>query len=161
MTPAELKTIREACGLTLPDLAAMAGVQERTARYWESGKSAVPADVEELINRLDISLTLAANQAVHLIAEHARKNPDAQIDVVLIRYKTDDDLHRYRPDMQDLPATAHAAIIYRTRATLANADIPSRIIYMEPDAYSAWLGKRKDNEATRSAWAASLAEIKT
>ncbi len=124
---------------------------QRSARFYYLAKAAFGARV----NKLDIGMTLAANQAVHIIAEHARQNPGAEIDIVLIRYKTDDDLHRYRADIQGLPATAHAAIIYRTRATLADADIPSRIIYMQPEVYSAWLGKRKDTEATRSEWAAT------
>lgn len=155
MTPAELKTLREACGLSLPNLAAMSGVQERTARYWESGQSAVPADVSDMISKLDLQLTIAANQAVHVIAEHARAHPDQQLtDIVLVRYKNDADLHRFRPDMQGLPTTCHAAIIYRTRAALQDADIPTRIVYMQPEAYTAWLGKRKDTEPTRAEWAA-------
>jgi len=155
MTPAELKTLREACGLSLPNLAALSGVQERTARYWESGQSTVPTDVADMISKLDLQLTLSANQAVHVIADHARANPDQQLeDIVLVRYKTDADLHRFRPDMQGLPATTHAAIIYRARAALQEADIQVRIIYMRPDDYTAWIGKRKDTEPTRAEWAA-------
>ena len=154
MTPAELRTLREACCLSLPQLAAAAGVQERTARYWESGHSGVPADVADLITRLDAQLTMASHQAVHVIAEFARAHPGAQLaEIVLIRYRTDADLQRFRIDMQGLPATTHAAIIYRTRAALAGEGIASRIVYMQPDDYTTWRGKRKDTEPLRAEWA--------
>lgn len=154
MTPAELKTLREACGLSLPHLAALSGVQERTARYWESGTSRIPADVSAMIAQLDAQLTLAAHQGVHVIAEQARAHPDQPLEIILIRYRTDADLHRYRTDMQALPASTHAAILYRTRAALESEGIPSRIVYMRPDDYEAWRGKRKDTEPLRAEWAA-------
>ena len=53
MTPAELKTIRESLGLTVQWLADRAGVKLRTVQYWESGRSGVPADVSELLLRID------------------------------------------------------------------------------------------------------------
>ena len=154
MTPAELRTLREACGLTLPQLAAAAGVQERTARYWESGHSTVPADVAAMVQQLDAQLTQAAHQAVHVIAEHARAHPEQPLEIVLIRYRTDADLHRYRADMAALPATTHAAILYRTRAALEGEGIPNRIVFMDPDSYEAWRGKAKDTEPLRAEWAA-------
>lgn len=154
MTPAELRTLREACGLSLPQLAALAGVQERTARYWESGQSGVPADVADVVLRLDAHLTLAAHQAVAVVADMARAHPgDALAEIVFLRYRSDADLHRYRADMQGLPATAHAAIVYRTRAALAEQRIPCRIVYMVPEAYQAWLGDGVDSETQRAAWA--------
>lgn len=154
MTAAELRTLREACGLSLPQLAAMADVQERTARYWESGQSAVPADVADIVLKLDAHLNLCAHQAVAAVADFARAHPGQQLaDIVLLRYRGDADLHRYRADMQGLPATTHAAIVYRTRAALEGEGIASRIVYMVPEAYQAWLGKRADTEAVRAAWA--------
>ena len=51
MTPAELKTVREACGLPQSWLAHRAQVNERTVRYWESGKSSVPDDVAAWLER--------------------------------------------------------------------------------------------------------------
>lgn len=153
MTPAELKTVREACGLSLPQLATACGVQERTARYWESGSTPVPADVADLISKLDDRLTLASHQAINFIVDAARANPVRPLDIVLIRYRTDADLHHYLPDMQGLPATTHAAMLYRTRSALDGDGIPSRIIYMRPDDYEAWLGKRKNTEPLRAEWA--------
>ena len=69
MTPAELKTLREACGLPQSWLAHQAQVNERTVRYWESGKSSVPDDVAALISRIDAQLdtvqhALGVNMAI-------------------------------------------------------------------------------------------------
>lgn len=154
MTPAELRTLREACGLSLPQLATLAGVQERTARYWESGQSNVPADVADVVLRLDGHLSLAAQQAVDAVADFARARPEGDLaDIVFLRYRSDADLHRYRPEMVGLPATAHAAIVYRTRAVLAGSGIPCRIVYMVPDAYTDWRGARVDSETLRAEWA--------
>ena len=60
MTPAELKTIREACGLSQAWLAQRAQVNERTVRYWESGKSTVPDDVATLVLDAAYEATLLA-----------------------------------------------------------------------------------------------------
>lgn len=154
MTPAELKTTREACGLSVPDLAALAGVQERTVRYWESGHTAVPDDVAETVQRIDAMLTQAADQAVAQVRELQAQHGSVPEEIVLLRYPSTADLHLYQPEMRPLPATCHAAMLYRTRSALADLHVPSRIIYMDPAAYSAWLGRRKDTEAQRSAWAA-------
>lgn len=155
MTPAELKTLRAACGLSLPHLAALSGVQERTARYWESGQTIVPADVSAMITQLDAQLSQAAQQGVSTVTDYASAHPGQKLaDVVLIRYKTDADLHRFRPDMRGLPTTSHAAIIYRARSLLARSGIPCRIVFMDPDDYINFRGLRQDTESTRAEWAA-------
>ncbi len=157
MTPAELKTLREACGLTLPQLGALSGVQERTARYWESGKSRIPADVSQRIKQLDDSLSHAAGQAVQQLTAQAAALPDgATLDTVLLRYRTDAELHNYRPDMYPFPAATHAALLYRVRDAAAEAGITCRIIYMDPPRYESWRSRQDmpDDEATRAAWAA-------
>jgi transcriptional regulator with XRE-family HTH domain len=64
MTSEELKTLREACGLSQRHLSDMAAVNERTVRYWESGKSTVPEDVEALVAQLDETLETAALAAL-------------------------------------------------------------------------------------------------
>lgn len=160
MTPAELKTIREACGLSLPQLATMAGVQERTARYWESGHSSVPDDVAALVLNIDRTLDQAVAQALEVvrqqIAAHGGELPQ---EMVLLRYRTDADLAEFRADMAGMPASTHAALLYRTRAALADLHVASRIVYMEPDDYRAWLGREPDTEDRRAAWAALAKDL--
>jgi len=154
MTPAELKTIREAVGLSVPDLAALAGVQERTVRYWESGRTAVPDDVQALVLRLDDLLAQQAQHAVAVVREQAQAMGSMPESITLLRYRETDDLWHYRPDFRPLPVTTHAALLARCRAALADLHVQTRIVYMEPQQYQQWLAGRADSEAMRAAWAA-------
>lgn len=158
MTPAELKTLREACGLSLPQLAALCQVQERTARYWESGKTSVPTDVQNRVYNLDVQLTLIANQAIKTVASVIQRQGKAPANITLLRYRTDADLDRFHPSptLATCYTSTHAAMLYRIYNTLQRESIPCRIVYMEPEAYTAWLKStaQTDTEATRSTWAA-------
>lgn len=147
MTPAELTTIREVCGLSLPQLAATMGVHERTARYWESGQVRVPDDVVSYVVRLDAQMASAAVESAELLARAT------DTDVVMIRYRTDADLHRYRVDLRGMSASMHAAMIARVRAALLTKGVDTRIVFMEPSAYDAWRDLRPDNECVQAAWA--------
>mgnify|MGYP001434185880 FL=1 len=120
MTPAELKTLREACGLPQSWLAHQAQVNERTVRYWESGKSSVPDDVAALISRIDTQLDTAARGALEQAQALATAHGEPQ-DVTLYRYDTDAELWERRPDMAGLPVTCHAALLARARRLLSAA----------------------------------------
>lgn len=154
MTAAELKTLREAIGLTVPDLAALAGVQERTVRYWESGRNAVPDDVAAQVEAIDQRLTDMAAAAMRQVRETAAAQGGLPASVVLVRYRENADLWRCHPGFRPLPVTTHAALLARTRAALADLHVRSVIQYMEPAQYAQWLAGRPDSEAMRSAWAA-------
>lgn len=154
MTPAELKTIREAIGLTVPDLAAIAGVQERTVRYWESGRSAVPDDVAAQVEAIDHRLTDMAAAALRQVREATAEHGAAPQSIVLVRYRENADLWHYHPGFRPLPVTTHAALLARTRAALADLHVRMVIQYLNPAEYSQWLAGRPDSEAMRSAWAA-------
>lgn len=121
MSPAELKTLREACGLPQSWLAHQARVNERTVRYWESGKSSVPDDVAALISRIDAQLDTAARGALEQAQALATAHGEPQ-DVTLYRYDTDAELWERRPDMAGLPVTCHAALLARARRLLRTAD---------------------------------------
>jgi len=153
MTPAELKTIRESLGLTAQWIADHAGVKLRTAQYWEAGRMAVPDDVVAMLGRIDQMLNSTVEQAVTHIDDMSDQHSEPS-DVVLLRYRTDADLWRFRPDMKSLPTTTHAAMLARLRRALWRRGIKTNIEYMEPEEYLTWLGKRKDSEAERAAWAA-------
>ena len=120
MTPAELKTLREACGLPQSWLAHQAQVNERTVRYWESGKSSVPDDVAALISRIDAQLDTAAHGALEQAQALATAHGAPQ-EVTLYRYDTDAELWERRPDMAGLPVTCHAALLARARRLLSAA----------------------------------------
>ena len=153
MTPATLKTMREAIGLTAADLAALAGVQERTLRYWESGRISVPQDVADLVTRIDAMLTSIAVEAVATAREQIAANGGRPESISLLRYRENADLWHYRPDFKPLPTTTHAALLARTRAALADLPVKTVIVYMDAQAYAQWLGGRADSEALRLEWA--------
>lgn len=153
MTSAELKTMREAVGLTVPELAALADVQERTVRYWESGRNQVPEDVTDLVSRIDAMLNSLVAQTVDLVRSKIKAH-GKPIGITLLRYRENADLWRFRPDFKPLPTTTHGALLARTRAALADLHVETRIVYMESSAYSTWLDGKPDTESTRSIWAA-------
>lgn len=154
MTPAELKTMREAVGLSVPDLAALADVQERTVRYWESGRNSVPDDVAAMVLGVDNQLSTLAAQTLTLVREVIDQHGRPE-DITLLRYRENADLWHFRPDFKPLPTTTHGALLARCRAALDDLHVKTRIVYMEPQVYGQWLEGRKDSEMLRSEWAAS------
>jgi transcriptional regulator with XRE-family HTH domain len=117
LNAAELKTLREACGLSQEWLAQRANVNQRTVRYWESGKSTVPDDVARLISELDATLSRAAQEAREQARRLALAHGKAET-VTLFRYASDAELWERRKDMAGLPATCHAALLARARRLL-------------------------------------------
>ena len=158
LTGAELQTLREACHLGRDDLGALCDVAARTVKHWENGRAGVPADVADLVARLDATIQRAADQGSESIRQAMRhQDGTAPADVVLMRYRTPEDLARYRPDMVGAPPCAHGAIVARLRAqALALGVAAVRVVWMETDAYESWRSQRQqpDTEATRAAWAA-------
>jgi len=121
MNSATLKTLREACGLSVADLASVIKsprtggfIKERTVHYWEKGKNAVPDDVATFIQKLDKTLTLSAND---FIPSPAHEN------VRLIRFKTNEDFWGAFPSLINLPVTCHAAILNRIRLRLEPTNV--------------------------------------
>lgn len=76
MTGAELQALREACGLDRDQFGEMCGVQGRSVKYWEM-RSGVPADVAELILKLEAKVRADADDAL--------KRLTGRSDVVLMR----------------------------------------------------------------------------
>lgn len=153
---AHLKTLRESLGLTAQWLADQAGVRLRSVQYWESGRSKVPADVCNMLKNIDESLNGSVERAVEHINEVKAETGAYPEEVVLIRYRTDDDLWQFREDMRPLPTTTHAEMLARMRREFAKINVQTQIVYMDANAYLTWLGDRVDDEAARSEWALSL-----
>ena len=153
MTPAEMKTIRESLGLTPKWIAEHAGVKERAARQWEAGRSPIPKNVEEMLVDIDRLLDRSVAKVLTRIEEVEKEQGRTPNEVMLIRYRTDDDLWRFYPDLKPLPVATYAVVLSRLRRRLWSKGIPSVIEYMEPEEYLAWLKGRTDTEADRSEWA--------
>lgn len=154
MTSAELKTLREHLGLSAQWCATRMGVQLRTWQYWEFGKSGrtgPPDDASNMINGIYRSFLNAAIETADLIA---KKQPSV---VALVRYRDDEALWKYRPDMEPLPCTAHAALLQMIIDRLSGkAGTTIRMIYFDEESYLDWLKfeSRDHSEAAVSAWAA-------
>jgi transcriptional regulator with XRE-family HTH domain len=128
MTGAEFKTIREACGLSVQDLAKIIRVEERSIRYWEAGKqSPRSSDVAETLLAIDRRLDATAEAVLQLV----KSAPEKPAEIALLRYREDGDLWAAMPEWKPLPVTCHAAGIARSRAALADLHIKTCIMYFE------------------------------
>lgn len=129
MTGAELKTIREYLGLPASWLAAKAEVRERTVNYWESGKTPVPDDVVELMGGLLGKRAHAVERALRLVEDVEVKQGGTPHVVTLRRFKHELDLWQAHPEMDGLPATYHAAMLFELKKELEKRGIVVEIIY--------------------------------
>ncbi|NKD46315.1 DUF1870 family protein [Haematospirillum jordaniae] len=157
MSPAEFRTTREALGLTAQWVANFARVSLRTAQYWEEGRRVVPSSVEDALEAIDQALEASITQALEQVDAliDSGNGPD---EIVLIRYRTDEDLWAFRPDMRPLPASTHAAMLARLRRALRARGVTTFIEFMKPEEYRRWLGARPDTEDARAEWAATAKE---
>lgn len=147
MTGAEFKTIRESLGLSAQALAEILGIsQERTVRRWEDGTRSVPDDAAARLRELDALAERICEQGFRVTMDA----PDGAI-IAVLRYETEADFAAFQGAAIPHMHRIHAAAIGRL-ARAAKGRV--RIVAMQPDAYLAWLGKRKDTSAMRSAWAA-------
>lgn len=173
MTGAELKTLREACGLTREDFGDMAGVQARSVKHWENGRAGVPGDVASLAQGLDSTVSRAAGELLQHAIDAALALGEKPRQVVLLRYSAED-AARY-PQGRELAslgrlsgaqaAALQGAAINRIRITRGRLDalLPTlegsalRIVWMQSDAYEAWRGAQglTDSGLIRADWAAA------
>lgn len=152
MNGAELKTIRESLGVSLQWLANKVGVSHRSAAYWEAGAK-IPDDVISLVLSLNKSVNDAVAQSLTVLTESIQKQQSLPERIVLVRYRADEDLWRFRKDMAGMPTTFHAAMLSRLRGEIVKFGIACNIKWLDVDEYLVWLGKREDSETMRSAWA--------
>lgn len=157
MTPATLQALRRLLFFSVEEAALLVaasadrpqGVSPRSWQYWERGERPVPADVAETIRRLcawRAQAIASADAAVTSMQAHH----GAPAEVVLVWY-------------QSLDAWASLAgrepLQWRPQCSVV-ADVAARhsarLVTFDGPAYAAWLGRRKDSEAMRSEWAASL-----
>lgn len=156
MTAAEFRTLRDALGLSVEACCRIFGVADRTIRRWDSGRLPVPPQVADELRAIDADYDAAAAALIRhytdLSNQHGGAPPAGGL--VLLRYRTDDDLAHYHPDLRLRGTQAHGAMVDRAaRALRAECGIAPRIEWLDAEAYEAWRGRRPDSEALRSAWA--------
>ncbi len=139
VTPAELKTTREALGLPSEWVAEAGGVAVRTLRHWESGAAQVPDDVAEVLDGL------AAEVGTH-VAALASQTAEP---VTLLRYRSQDALHQATG--LTWPSTTHAIAQLRGIEALRARGMKARLIWFNPQEYAQWSANVPD--ATPQRWA--------
>lgn len=105
MDPGELQTVREYLGLTTESLAGMLGVRPDTLRRWESGREPIPHRVREEVEEIEEHTARAVEEIVAALRD--ARDPTVRV------YRTDQGLHRARPDLAHLPARWWRHVVYR------------------------------------------------
>lgn len=147
MTPAAFTILRESLGLPIPWLAEQCGVGERTARYWGTGRSAIPDDAIHLLVDLEAVAATAAHQALVSIEQQIKLHGRTAEPVLLVAYRTDAELWQYRPDMEGLPAQFHRAILGRVRVLAAHIGVEVVAEWLDAEAYQAWLKAKNQHDS--------------
>ena len=158
MTSSEFKPLMESLGLTPQWLADHSGFDLQTVQRWESGELPIPEDVEKMLVDFNQNIETIVAHAVEAFAEVTRDLGDESNKVILIRYRTDDDLWHFRPDTRPNPASSYSAMLWRMHQALEMRGIASVIGTMEPEDYFAWLGDQLDTEEMRANWITSKDE---
>lgn len=115
MTPAEYRTMREACGLSQQSAAPFHGVAYRTIQQWEAGVNRVPARSAEEIRALDLRISEGVTA---LIAAQGRRSRTAP-PVRLFRWRTQDAYEATRrAKATSLPFGAHNAMLGRAMSRM-------------------------------------------
>lgn len=162
MTPATLQALRRLLFFSIAEAAAWiaagperpAGVSERSWQFWERGERRIPADVIETTQRLYAwrqQIIEEGESAIFYAERKAARAATERHEIVLIWYQSIDDWQwgSDRPEIMWRPQCSAVAELAARRG--------ARLVEFNPAAYSRWLGRRKDSEALRAAWAAQAA----
>lgn len=145
MTPATIQALRRLLFFSAPEAAELiGGVTERSWRFWETGERPVPADVIEKVT----SLVRWREKA---IAEYAATMSADKPAIVWYSTMADWLSLDGREKAAWRPYCSVVAELCASRGAVA-------IEFLGAD-YVTWLGRRKDSEASRRAWAAVQAFI--
>lgn len=129
LTPAERKTLREDCGLSVADAADWLGVEKRTLEGWEAGKADPKHGAYLDLATLRARLGVVAGESLLLAQAQIAAHPEISGQPVeLIRYTVQDYPHT-QPAREGLPHGAHNRLIAMTADALAGAGIKTVIEY--------------------------------
>ena len=138
-TPGDLHVARYAAGLSLSDLAELAGVQERAVRRWLSGAKPVPPDLMDALHLILDDIGVIADRAVAAYEE------SGQTDVVLVTYDRNQDIRRYGQPMParghaDGPfAGAHTEAVAQAADAIREAGGSVHLVLFDEESFTAWL----------------------
>lgn len=152
MNNLELQALRHLLFFSVPEAALLVaaspervdGVQERTWRRWEDGSIAVPDNIAERLRKLCKWRATAVEVTRAAISDAQYDLPD---DLVVVWYSTLDDW---------ASLSGREPILWRPQCSVVAEAVAlgARLVEFDSVHYSQWLGKRKDSEQMRGAWAA-------
>lgn len=133
MTPAEYRTLRQACFLSIRDAALFHQVGERTINYWESGRNGIPSGAVAEIRHLNDRIEAGVRNRLTLIAELDQTTSDVD-SFNLFTYRTEGGYAGSTAAAEGLPLPAHQAMIARTLLRLRELGVPVLVTYADPPA---------------------------
>ena len=129
MSPAEFKTLREACGLSQQAAAAFLAVHLNTVQQWESGRSRVAAGAGEDMQRLDAQMERAVLEMIDTWREKAAEFGEPAM-ISLARWRGAEAYAGTHHAAGGLPYGAHCALIGRAATALRRLGAPVEISYV-------------------------------
>lgn len=159
------------------------GVQERSWRRWEDGTNPVPDNIAQQILRL-CEWRAKALEAMHFAISNAKRiargDPEPKLTVNINDFMRPENQTRYRPgppfgtpghiadptpeivmvwygSLDDwMTLSGREAVMWRPQCSVVAEAVAmgTRLVKFDTDSYAQWLGKRKDCESLRGAWAA-------
>jgi transcriptional regulator with XRE-family HTH domain len=131
ITPAEYRTLREACGLSQQDAANFHDVAIRTIAHWETGRNNVPSGAAQELRGLSATIERGVQNILTLIAEIDVKH-EAPEEITLYRYRTLDDYTGSRADQEGLAWPCHNAMLGRAMLAIRRMGRTVVIAWADP-----------------------------
>lgn len=153
MNGSTLKALRSLLFFTQDEAAALVGgVSLRSWQYWEVDRRTIPQDVVEKMSLLvawrDQAISAGVESCKKMI-ESLPKGAEYE-PISIVTYGSADDWMTL-PDREPILWKPHCSVVAEIVAK-----VDGRAVLFDAPAYAKWLGKRKDSESMRSAWAASI-----
>lgn len=152
MNNLELESLRRLLFFSVPEAALLVaasderidGVQERSWRRWEEGAVPVPENIADHIMKLAKWRATAIEHMRAAVNDARLELPD---DLVVVWYDSLDDW---------MTLNDREAVMWRPQCSVVAeaAAMGARLVKFDTARYAQWLGKRKDHESLRGAWAA-------
>ena len=131
LNKAEFKTLREALGFSIQDVANLVQVNHRSVRRWEDAEYIQyhpPENVCRKFEQMDIDFDKFAFAKLL----EAKKNELAlgeKVVIKLTRFLSNDSLWKSHPEFSGMPTTAYAAMLFRAKKLLEAHKFSVQIIY--------------------------------
>ena len=131
LNKAEFKTLREALGFSIQDVANLVQVNHRSVRRWEDAEYTQyrpPENVYDQFKKLDADFDNAAFEAL-TEAKLKEQALGEKPKVKLMRFLSNASLWESHPNFSGMTTTVHAAMLFRAKKLLEQHNFNVEIIY--------------------------------